>query len=255
MIASIYKITNIDNGKQYIGYTKGNINFRWKKHLSNAVRGSKNILHRAIRKHGENSFIVEIIYQSWEPKYCLNVMEEYFIKAYNTHYIDGIGYNMTHGGDGSDGMLGRHHSFATLLKLRKPRINKGKLRRPYSAAYCEKMKGKNLGEKNGMFGKKPANYGIPMSEEQKQKLKQVWKNRSDLRQNYSKRMKQNNPMHNPDVVRRTIETIKQTGACAGGNNGRAKPCSINGITYATIGDAVKASGNSRYAIKKRCTFI
>ena len=36
-------------------------------------------------------------------KHCLNVMEGFFIKEFNSHYLDGHGYNMTYGGQGNKG--------------------------------------------------------------------------------------------------------------------------------------------------------
>ena len=58
----IYKITNIQNNKAYIGQTIRPIEQRFKRHLSDALN---NILDthfaRAIRKYGKENFSLEII--------------------------------------------------------------------------------------------------------------------------------------------------------------------------------------------------
>ena len=49
----IYKITNIINGKSYIGQTAYSLNERWLSHLSDMVKKKdNNYFHNAIRKYG-----------------------------------------------------------------------------------------------------------------------------------------------------------------------------------------------------------
>lgn len=96
-MACIYKATNVINGKSYIGYTK---NFLKRKsvHKKNAADQNINFyFYQAIRKHGWDNFKWEIIYESWDEKHCLIVMEPFFISEYNTFGENG--YNMTRGGE------------------------------------------------------------------------------------------------------------------------------------------------------------
>jgi group I intron endonuclease len=95
MIFSIYKITNQINQKLYIGYTE-NTTKRWRDHKSSKDQIH---LHRAMRKYGTNAFSFEIIYQSQDKKYTLEIMEPYFIAEYDTYKN---GYNGTTGGSGGD---------------------------------------------------------------------------------------------------------------------------------------------------------
>ena len=100
IIYSIYKATNIQNGKCYIGFTKN-----YKKRLKEHKRGSlerDNVFYRAIRKYGWDSFDWQIIYQSKDGDYCKNIMETHFIIE-NDSYSNG--YNMTNGGDGCCGIV------------------------------------------------------------------------------------------------------------------------------------------------------
>ena len=57
----IYKVTNLHNGKQYVGQTRESVERRWTKHLSAAARGSNTTLHKAIRKYGKALFSLETL--------------------------------------------------------------------------------------------------------------------------------------------------------------------------------------------------
>lgn len=80
----IYKITNIQNNKVYIGQTIRPIEQRFHRHLNDAIN---NILDthfaRAIRKYGKDNFIVEEI-DITQTQDELNQKEQYWIKFYNS---------------------------------------------------------------------------------------------------------------------------------------------------------------------------
>jgi len=101
-IYSIYLITNLVNGKQYVGYTEKTPLERFDVHCQSAFRDSQSYFHKAIRKYGRKNFIVECLYQTNDKEHALEEMEEHFIREYNCHFKDGIGYNMTYGGQGGD---------------------------------------------------------------------------------------------------------------------------------------------------------
>jgi group I intron endonuclease len=93
----IYKITNIINGKVYIGQTSLSIEERWATHCARA-RGktSQTHIHRAIRKNGPNNFNIEVIDDTPLRKSQLNESEIFHIATLNPEY------NMTKGGEGCD---------------------------------------------------------------------------------------------------------------------------------------------------------
>ena len=88
----IYKITNIQNQKVYIGQTIRPIEDRFRRHLNDAIN---NILDthfaRAIRKYGVDNFFIEEI-DSAATQEELNQKEQQWIQYYNS-VIEG--YNET----------------------------------------------------------------------------------------------------------------------------------------------------------------
>ena len=88
----IYKITNIQNNKVYIGQTIRPIQDRFHRHINDALN---NILDthfaRAIRKYGKDNFIIEQIDQA-QTQDELNKKEQYWIQYYDSVQN---GYNET----------------------------------------------------------------------------------------------------------------------------------------------------------------
>lgn len=95
----IYLVTNLINGKKYVGKTSSTPEQRFKNHVNDSFRQYKrcnSALHDAIRKYGSEYFEVKQL-----EKCDINILNEreiYWIRYYNT-YKDG--YNSTLGGDGS----------------------------------------------------------------------------------------------------------------------------------------------------------
>lgn len=109
----VYKITNVFNGKVYIGITKHTAARRWKVHLwvANNEKGPHNLLAKAIRKYGEFAFDIETIAESksWK-KLC--VLEKKFICSHDCKNPGG--YNLT---DGGEGIVGLEWTLARRKKL------------------------------------------------------------------------------------------------------------------------------------------
>jgi group I intron endonuclease len=122
MILEVYKITNKQNRKIYIGITnQGATTNRWYKHCSDANCGSDFPIHNAIRKYGRDNFQVEVIEVIENQDYdYLKEREIYWIKFYDS-YNRKIGYNLTLGGDGT---FGRHHSEETKDKIRQKALGR-----------------------------------------------------------------------------------------------------------------------------------
>lgn len=101
----IYKVTNLVNGKIYIGQTTKAIETRAKEHLSR-VKLSKSIFSMALKKYGAENFKWETIDTS-SCRDDINKKEIFWINHYNSYvgFDNCNGYNMTLGGEGSLGIL------------------------------------------------------------------------------------------------------------------------------------------------------
>ena len=105
----IYKITNLSNGKMYVGQAVSHIlnhkkyrpygcEGRFRCHISEAFSSKKNqshYLNNAIRKYGVNEFNVELIENCKIEK--ADERETYYINELNTLFPNG--YNLKNGGN------------------------------------------------------------------------------------------------------------------------------------------------------------
>jgi group I intron endonuclease len=96
---TLYQITNVLNGKRYIGITKQSIQKRWEQHLGNS-QNPKYPLHLAIAKHGADNFTITSLSESTDRKY-IGELEDLVIQQLETH-ISKNGYNVAKGGYGGD---------------------------------------------------------------------------------------------------------------------------------------------------------
>lgn len=91
MYGVIYKITNLIDGKNYVGQT---INFNQR--IGQHKRG-KQFIDKAIQKYGWKNFTVEIVEERTSLEQ-LNKREIFWIAAFNSKVPNG--YNLTDGGEG-----------------------------------------------------------------------------------------------------------------------------------------------------------
>lgn len=162
----IYKVTNLINGKVYVGQHNGAKRYYF---------ASGTLINRAIKKYGKENFDREIIVEGDFNADELNNLEIKYIKKFKSYYHDypDNGYNLTTGGEGNSGWV---VSDETKDKLRasmkkvwsddsyKQRLseasrgqvswNKGK--KIYNESFTQKMSGEN----NPMYGVTPKNAKI-----------------------------------------------------------------------------------------------
>ena len=142
----IYLVTNLLNGKRYVGQTRLMLERRWKQHLRDARNGSTTLIGRAIRKYSAHVFSVSVLC-ACSSQEELDAREQEYISILGTHSSKGKGYNLTAGGFGGQHgavgpMKGKRHSAATRERMRK--AHEGK---PHPQKYRDQR-----GEKNPMFG-------------------------------------------------------------------------------------------------------
>lgn len=111
----IYKVTNIVNGKAYIGQSVDPIK-RINQHIRYSGSGSY-LVHYAVEKYGVENFLFEVI-KSEVPIEQINEIEIQCIKEHNCK--SPLGYNLTDGGEGTIGV-----SDETRMKL--SRAGKGRI--------------------------------------------------------------------------------------------------------------------------------
>lgn len=91
----IYKITNLENGRCYIGQTKQTFKERWRTHLKRGVKaevGTQNKLYAAMWEDGVENYTFEVLAECEVAE--LNEKEKEYIALY---HADSWGYNSTGG--------------------------------------------------------------------------------------------------------------------------------------------------------------
>lgn len=93
----IYKITNMVNGKSYVGQSRYDaVKTRIHAHLNGGARSSR-LVKQAVKKYGKDAFTYEILHDGIIPEF-LSTLEIEAIAQYNT--VAPHGYNLTEGGEG-----------------------------------------------------------------------------------------------------------------------------------------------------------
>jgi hypothetical protein len=104
-MGSIYKI-EFPNEKHYIGITTTTLEQRKKEHKKCAKSGDTNcILYNALRRHNtvDTFELIEIDTADTKEELCKKEID--YIQKYNSYYMNGCGYNMTLGGEGTNGYV------------------------------------------------------------------------------------------------------------------------------------------------------
>lgn len=96
MIGYIYKVTNLINGKIYIGQTIQSVKDRWYRHCSKSGISQAELnthFKRAILKYSKENFKIEVL-EKCDSK-LLDAREKFYISYFNSYES---GYNSTLGG-------------------------------------------------------------------------------------------------------------------------------------------------------------
>jgi group I intron endonuclease len=144
----VYHLFCTDNGKAYVGQTWNDFDKRMIGHRTH----KKMLVGRAIRKHGEQTFVETVLVSGLQTQAELDVAEDAFIVEFGTLHPNG--YNLKRGGahgkhsaesrqKNSEAHKGLHSSPATEWKRGMTPWNKGKA---WSPEVKEKMRQAKLGK-------------------------------------------------------------------------------------------------------------
>lgn len=203
----VYKITNLVNGKIYIGKSN-NVAYRWGKHVQLSYRlddPRRKYLHFSIYKYGKENFKVETLEEYVKEQDAFLAESEYIGKFKSN--LREFGMNLTRGGEGPSGFkhtqetkehlrkmsTGYKHTPEALAKI--AAIHKGKK----NPQVIELLRQKNIGRKTSdeirlaqsaarkitTSGELNGFYGKSHSNETKEKIKAAMKGKNRPKLNLS----------------------------------------------------------------------
>lgn len=213
----VYRYKNTIDNKLYYGQTIGKLENRHKAHLRAVRAGSQAYLHRAMRSHGIECFVLEEV-ERCTSKQQLDERETYYILRDKTN-IPEFGYNMTEGGEGTVGWVPTKQNRKNMSKNHadvsgenNPRFNKPVLRETrdkIGRSNSIVLKGKKKSKKHSI------KIGLALSGKSKSKehIENWMKSMEDKRnwhteyhkKNQSKKMSgKKNPMYGKSAVKGRI---------------------------------------------------
>jgi group I intron endonuclease len=231
----IYCVTNSANGKRYIGLTRFTAEKRWREHVVNARARSNTLLYKAIRKYGEQGFVVNT---------CVSVLTLADLPVLEKMLIAELApeYNQTCGGEVT---AGRKYDDATKERIRiantgqkrsaetKARLSENKKQwiaeNPYLRGYlvAQLRHGRTLvDEEKRKAAARAAVLGRPHSDEQRRKLSAACMGRK----------------HSPETIAKL-----QHAKC------RAVVNLDTGVVYRDSRRAAEATGISRTSVIRMCS--
>lgn len=243
-LRQVYKITNLINGKIYIGKDSS---------CRKNYYGSGVAIINAIKKYGKENFTKEILEEGEWSLNFLNEKEIYWIEKYKSYNYK-IGYNRSKGGDGFNNFKEMNsESYKIGLKKRKKyykSIEFSELKSKHTTEYFKdinnRIKQSNILKK---YWKTLSNIEkVKKIEKLKKQSKEYWENiekSEKRRKNLSDNWKNNNPMFNEEIKEKMKKTQYNT---------IQKNCikiEIEGIIYEKMQYAIDKLGITRNSLVKR----
>ena len=188
----IYRITNLINGKTYIGQ------HRYKETPYDDYMGSGILLHQAYEKYGIDNFIKDIIVANIEDKETINKLEIKYIAYERVSNGNGC-YNLSDGGEGGNGgaLKGTHLSKEHKRKLSEALKGKNKGKHPSEETkkkIAKTLMGRYLSDEckrkisKALKGRPSPNKDKKFSEETKRKMSEAAKLRKPVSEETRKKL-------------------------------------------------------------------
>lgn len=173
----VYLITNLINGKRYVGQTIRSLEQRLESHAQE--RSGCKAMRSAIYKYGLENFSISSICEVFEKPLADEFEKEYIVR-YNTKFPNG--YNLTNGGEGFSGSHSDITKKALSEKLKGNKCATGSIRSlevkaKLSAAAKKQMEElKSSPEKYKTFleASSRPHIGAKRTEETKAKMRKAW---------------------------------------------------------------------------------
>lgn len=185
MSIKIYLITNLCNDKKYVGKTALTLEERFTQHIRLGCRENNRLINEAIIEYGKRNFNIQLLEEVDE--HTASLKETQYIKKYLSHYKDGNGYNMKY--ETSIDQVKKYHG-AEKIAIENNLNNKCAWNKGISFSEESKQKisqTKKHRHKNGLYKK----YGHKHTEETKQKLSLIAKNRPSPSQETRNKLSEN----------------------------------------------------------------
>lgn len=177
----IYKITNLINGKVYIGQTKNNFHKRYHNNLLKYSHSKH--LKSSIKKYGVEYFevnpCIDVAFSAQE----LNIKEKCYIRVYNS-YLNG--YNLTLGGEGVKGLPKELHGMYGVHRYgnKNPFYGKKHTERVKDILRIKAKDRNMVGENNPNYnngdkikGSKNPMFGVSPKERMSEEQYDIWKSK------------------------------------------------------------------------------
>ena len=205
---SIYRIP-FPNGKWYIGLTMTSLEQRTKEHKYSAKSGDTRYLYNALRKYEMVDILELIEIDTADTLEELREKEIGYIKEYNSYYMNKNGYNMTYGGEGTNGYIyteeDNKKNSERLKKYHEEHQCAGKEQSERLKKYYENPEARN---KNSEALKKYYEENPDAREKCSERQKKYYEENPEAREKCSERQKKYYE-ENPDAKDKMSETIKE----------------------------------------------
>jgi len=202
---SIYKIV-FPNGKHYIGLTTTSLEQRTKEHIKCAKSGDNKCLYNAIRKYNmiDTFELTEIDTADTTDELCEK--EICYIIEYNSYYIDGNGYNMTHGGEGTNGYVFTEDVKQKISTMAKKQFETHEARQKHSERIKKHFENPETRQEMSVKKKQYFEDKPDAGKEHGERMKKFYEDNPEARQQVSERLKtyyKDNPEARQQVSERT----------------------------------------------------
>jgi hypothetical protein len=223
---SIYKI-QFPNGKHYIGLTTTSLEQRTKQHKKSAKSGDTKCVYRALRKYDmvDTFELIEIDTADTIEELCEKECD--YILEYNSYYMNGNGYNMTFGGEGTNGYIFTEEDKQKISeRMKKYYDNPEAIQKNSEAQKKYHQENPEAGKENGERVKKYWEENPEARERQSQittkfneehpeivkergkRIQEFWENNPDARKQRSENTKKHYE-ENPELGKQHSEKMKQ----------------------------------------------